>query len=213
MKVLNKTRLVKMMCVFPVAALSTALVLGLGLSACNPKVTRVDSNTVTDLSGNWNDTDSRLVAEEMIQDVLARPWLSRFNKEQGKVPTVIVGTVRNLSHEHINTRTFITDLEKSLINSGDVEFVASAADRSEIRDERKDQDLNAKEETRKAMGKETGSDFMLQGSINTIIDAVSGEQARFYQVDLQLIDLESNRKVWIGQKKIKKTVEKGGLRF
>ena len=110
MKVLNKIRLVKMMCVFPVAALSTALVLGLGLSACNPKVTRVDSNTVTDLSGNWNDTDSRLVAEEMIQDVLARPWLSRFNKEQGKVPTVIVGTVRNLSHEHINTRTFITDL-------------------------------------------------------------------------------------------------------
>lgn len=213
MKVLNKTRLVKIIAALPVATLSAALVLGLGLTACNPKVSRVDSSAVTDLSGNWNDTDSRLVAEEMIQDVLARPWLSRFNKDHGKVPTVIVGTVRNLSHEHINTRTFISDLEKSLINSGDIEFVASAEDRNEVRDERKDQDLNAKEETRKSMGKETGADFMLQGSINTIIDAVSGEQARFYQVDLQLIDLESNRKVWVGQKKIKKTVEKGGLRF
>jgi penicillin-binding protein activator len=211
MKVSKRNSLAKMIGVLPVATLSAVLVFG--LVACNPKVSRVDSNAVTDLSGNWNDTDSRLVADEMIQDVLARPWISRFNKDHGKVPTVIVGTVRNLSHEHINTRTFISDLEKSLINSGEVDFVASASDRSEVRDERKDQDLNAKEETRKAMGQETGADFMLQGSINTIVDAVKGEQARFYQVDLQLIDLESNRKVWVGQKKIKKTVEKGGLRF
>lgn len=195
----------------PVMALSAFLTVG--LSACNNKVTRVSTDTVTDLSGNWNDTDSRLVSEEMIQDVLSRPWISRFQQKNNKAPTVIVGTIRNLSHEHINTRTFVSDLEKSLINSGEVDFVASANERGEIRDERRDQDLHAKEETRKAMGQETGADFMLQGSINTIIDAVSGEQARFYQVDLTLIDLESNRKVWVGQKKIKKTVEKSGLRF
>jgi len=63
------------------------------------------------------------------------------------------------------------------------------------------------------MGQETGADFMLKGTINTIIDAISGEQVRFYQVDLTLIDLASNRKVWVGQKKIKKTIEKGGLRW
>jgi uncharacterized protein (TIGR02722 family) len=184
-----------------------------GLTACGQKVTRVESDTVTDLSGNWNDTDSRLVAEEMIQDALSRAWLPRFNREQGKPPTVIVGEVRNLSHEHINTRTFIADMERALINSGEVEFVASSEERQEIRSERKDQDLHASEETRKAMGQETGADFMLKGTINTIVDAVADEQARFYQVDLTLIDLASNRKVWVGQKKIKKTIEKSGLRW
>ena len=183
------------------------------LTACNPTVTRVDSSSVTDLSGKWNDTDSRLVAEEMIQDVLSRGWLSKFNRAKGKAPTVIVGTVRNLSHEHINTRTFIADMERELINSGEVEFVASATDREEIRREVKDQDLNATEASRKSMGNEIGADFMLQGSINTIVDAVSGEQARFYQIDLTLIELGTNRKVWVGQKKIKKTVEKGGFRL
>ncbi len=183
------------------------------LTACNPTVTRVESDSVTDLSGNWNDTDSRLVAQEMIQDVLSRGWLTKFNRDKGKAPTVIVGTVRNLSHEHINTRTFIADMERELINSGEVEFVASAKDREEVRSEVKDQDLNATEESRKAMGQEIGADFMLQGSINTIVDAVSGEQARFYQIDLTLIQLGSNRKVWVGQKKIKKTVEKGGFRL
>ncbi|MBL4712647.1 MAG: penicillin-binding protein activator LpoB [Gammaproteobacteria bacterium] len=183
------------------------------LAACNPTVTRVDSDSVTDLSGKWNDTDSRLVAEEMIQDVLSRGWLSKFNRSEGKSPTVIVGTVRNLSHEHINTRTFVADMERELINSGEVEFVASASERDEVRSEVKDQDLNSTEETRKALGQEVGADFMLQGSINTIVDAVSGEQARFYQIDLTLIQLGSNRKVWAGQKKIKKTVEKGGFRL
>jgi len=182
-------------------------------AGCNPTVSRVESDTVTDLSGNWNDTDSRLVAQEMIQDVLSRNWLSKFNRDKGKAPIVIVGTVRNLSHEHINTRTFIADMERELINSGEVEFVASAQAREEVRSEVKDQDLNATEETRKAMGNEVGADFMLQGSINSIVDAVSGEQARFYQIDLTLIELGTNRKVWVGQKKIKKTVEKGGFRL
>ena len=183
------------------------------LAGCGQTVTRVDSDAVTDLSGNWNDTDSRLVAEEMIQDVLSRGWLTKFNRANGKAPTVIVGTVRNLSHEHINTRTFVADMERELINSGAVEFVASASERDEVRSEVKDQDLNATEETRKAMGQEVGADFMLQGSINSIVDAISGEQARFYQIDLTLIELGTNRKVWVGQKKIKKTVEKGGFRL
>ena len=183
------------------------------LAACGQTVTRVETDSVTDLSGNWNDTDSRLVAEEMIQDVLSRAWLNNFYRDHGKSPTVIVGTVRNLSHEHINTATFVGDMERELINSGNVEFVASAGDRKEVRQEIKEQDLHASEATRKAMGQEVGADFMLKGSINSIVDAISGEQARFYQIDLTLIELGTNRKVWVGQKKIKKTVEKGGLRF
>ncbi|MDH5765848.1 MAG: penicillin-binding protein activator LpoB [Gammaproteobacteria bacterium] len=205
MPVLTKFR------VLPVVAISALF--AFALTGCNPKVTRTSADEVTDLSGNWNDTDSRLVSEEMIQDVLSRKWLSQFNRKHGKTPVVIVGTVKNLSHEHINTRTFINDLEKELINSGEVEFVASAGERDELRQERKEQDLHSREDTRKAMGQEIGADFMLKGSINTIVDAVKGEQARFYQIDLTLIDLESNRKVWVGQKKIKKKIEKGGIRF
>ena len=184
-----------------------------GVAACKPTITREDPNSVKDLSGKWNDTDSRKVSQEMIQDVLSQRWLSTFNRNKGTIPTVIVGSIRNLSHEHINTRTFVADIRRALINSGEVSFVADSEERQEIRGERKDQDLHASEATRKEMGNEAGADFMLKGSINTIIDAVSGEQIRFYQVDLNLIDLSSNRMVWAGQQKIKKTVEQSGLRF
>ena len=183
------------------------------VAGCGTKVTRIDANETTDLSGAWNDTDSRLVAEEMIADALSRPWTSNFAGETGRAPAVIVGTVRNFSHEHINLNTFIADMERALINSGRIEFVASSEERGEIRAERVDQDLNATEETRNEAGQEFGADFMLKGQINTIVDADGDEQVRYYQVDLTLISLADNRKVWLGQKKIKKLVENGKVRY
>ncbi len=184
------------------------------LTACgSTKVQRMDSSEITDLSGAWNDTDSRMTAETMVSDVLNRPWINRHVTQQGVTPTVIVGSIKNLTHEHINTNTFVSDIERELINSGLVDFVASANQRGEIRDERKDQDLNATELTRNAAGQEIGADYMLSGQINTIIDANASTQIRYYQVDLMLISLADNRKVWVGQLKIKKLVENAKIRY
>lgn len=182
------------------------------LPGCGPKVSRIAVDEVKDLSGAWNDTDSRLVSEEMIQDMLGQPWLPNFSSSKGHPPSVIVGAVNNLSHEHINVVTFINDMERSIINSGKVEFVASSQERQEVRDERKDQDINSREDTRKPMGQELGADFMLKGTINTIIDASGNTQVRYYQVDLTLISMADNKKVWVGQKKIKKLVERSKIR-
>jgi len=186
----------------------------LAASACSTKVERLDESKAVDLSGGWNDTDSRLVSQEMIQDSLSRPWLQEFRGRPGQNrPAVIVGEVRNLSHEHINVNTFTLDLERALINSGKVDFVATKQERQGIRDERKDQDLNARGDTRNAMGKELGADFMLTGTINTIVDPNGSEQLLFYQVNMTLISLADNRKVWVGQKDIKKLVTRSKLRF
>ncbi len=197
----------KLICIAGMVA-TLGLVVG-----CGTSVERIDAAEVKDLSGAWNDTDSRMVSEEMIQDALARDWLPDFTRKHGKKPAVIVGDVLNLSHEHINVNTFTADMERALINSGKVTFVASKNERGEIRDERKDQDLHAAEATRKAMGQELGADYMLKGTINTIIDTSGSSQVRYYQVDLTLISLADNVKSWVGQKKIKKLVKRGNLRY
>lgn len=177
------------------------------------KVSRIDSNSVTDLSGTWNDTDSRLVADEMIKDCLSRPWYNSFAEKKGTVPTVVIGKIRNKSHEHINMETFVKDMERALINSGSVDFVASASERNELRNELASQAGNATEETAKEAGQEIGADLMLTGSMTSIIDQEGGEQVIFYQVDLELTDIQSHRKVWIGDKKIKKFVSKDNVKM
>lgn len=172
------------------------------------KVTRVDAGVVTDLSGRWNDTDSRMVAEAMVKEALGYPWLGSFTQSKQRPPVVVVGTVLNRSHEHIDVQTFITDLERELTNSQKVTFVAGKGERDEIRTERKEQAMYAREDTQKAPGRETGADYMMKGTIATILDEADGTKAVYYQVDLQMIDLETNAKVWYGQKKIKKVIEK-----
>jgi hypothetical protein len=188
-------------------ALSVGL---LAIAGCGheTKVTRVDAGVVTDLSGRWNDTDSRMVAEAMVKEALEFPWLNSFVQAHHRQPVVVVGTVLNSSHEHINVQTFVTDLQRELTNSQKVTFVAGKGEREEVRSERKEQAMYAREDTQKAPGKEIGADYMMKGTIATIPDEADGTRAMFYQVDLQMVDLENNTKVWFGQKKIKKVIEK-----
>ncbi len=174
------------------------------------QVSRVAADQQTDLSGKWNDTDSRLVAEQMVSSLTGRAWVSDFVGQNNKRPTVIVGTIRNLSSEHIQTDIFVKDIERELVNSGKVTFVASKQERDEVREERLDQQVQATEETAKKLAAEAGADFMLKGSIKDQVDRVDGTESKFYQVDMELINVETNEKVWIDTKKIKKIVERSG---
>lgn len=180
------------------------------LAGCSggTKVQRIDPGETVDLSGRWNDTDSRLVSEEMISDCMSRPWKSNHMKAKGKNPIIIVGQIRNKTTEHIATDTFIGDIERAFINSGEAEMVASAEEREQVRGERADQQQYSSEETVKQWGKEHGADYMLGGVISSIEDREGGESVVFYQVDLNLINLETNAKVWQGQKKIKKYISR-----
>lgn len=186
----------------------------IALVACGPskQVTRIDSKEVVDLSGKWNDTDSRLVAEEMIKDVISRPWLTDYLTAKSRKPVLIVGKVRNKSSEHIATDVFIKNIERELLNSGKVSFVASKEERDQVREERRDQQDFASQESFKQFYKELGADFMLSGEINSIADSYDGEKVMLYQVDLQLIDIETNQKVWLGSKSIKKFISRDKYR-
>jgi penicillin-binding protein activator len=175
--------------------------------ACSQRVTRIDPGAVTDLSGRWNDTDSRLVANELITSSLTEQWLRRYTETSGgQAPVVIVGDFRNRTMEHIPVATFVRDLERAYVNSGVVRVVASADERREVRDERRDQQEHARADTRARMAQETGARYMLQGNIEAIEDREGRERVVFYQVDATLIDLQSNERVWVGQHKIKKVI-------
>lgn len=183
------------------------------LSGCaGTKVTRVAANTTIDLSGKWNDADSRMVAEEMLKDCLDKPWYQNW-QTKGKVPTLVVGELRNLSHEHINMETFTNDIQRVLVNSGKVEFVANADQRKALRAELSSQTENATADTKKEGKQEIGADLMLTGSINTIVDQEGKESVIFYQIDMELIEIQSHRKIWIGDKKIKKFVERDAVKL
>lgn len=179
----------------------------LAVTGCNRQVARIDTDSTVDLSGRWNDTDARLTAAELVTEIMGRPWIDRHVQKAGKEPVVIVGMVENKSHEHIEAEIFTKELEKAFVQSGRVRLVQGGAKREQIRKERADQQVNASQSTMKQWGLEMGADYMLQGSINSIMDAYKKKKVIYYQIDMVLTHLETNEVVWIGDKKIKKFVK------
>ncbi len=195
----------KMNNTFKIAAV---LVLSVLVSGCaTRKVTRVDPADQIDLSGRWNDTDSKQVAEQMSRDVLSKPWLTRFEGNQERPPVVIIGIIINRTSEHIEAETFVKDVEIEFVNSGKVRVVASDLFREKLRDEKNQQQTNATPETQQKIAAELGADFMLFGTINSTIDEYKKERLVNYKINLELINLETTEKVWIGDKEIKKFIK------
>jgi uncharacterized protein (TIGR02722 family) len=191
----------------------SCLALAFLLGSCS-SVSRVDADTQTDLSGYWNDTDLRLASEALIKDCLESPRLSQFDRTRGKLPVIIVGTFKNASDEHIDTAILSRRLEASILNSGKAEFVASGDLRSEIRAERDDQQQGyTSDQSLAALGKETGADFIMTGSVRTMVDRKGNTATRNYFISALLTDMTTNRQVWIGQyDEIKKVIKTSSVK-
>ncbi len=196
------------------AAILAILAVAVIFASCaGTTVQRLATDTVTDLSGRWNDTDSQLVSEQMVKEMLEKPWLRKFLKTNSSEPRVIVGDIINKTDEHIEIDTFRKDIENQLTNSGDVKFVASKSEREQIREERADMQEYASDKTAKKFKNESAADYMLKGVLTSIVDQIEGRKAVFYEIDLELWNTETNEKEWVGQKKIKKLIDRPGLGF
>jgi hypothetical protein len=77
-----------------IALAAVLLASGLFIGSCSRQVTRVSTEETIDISGRWNNTDSREVANQMTDQVLSGSWIGDFQEDNaGKKPVVIVGIV------------------------------------------------------------------------------------------------------------------------
>jgi penicillin-binding protein activator len=171
------------------------------LSSCETtKVKRVAAGTQKELSGYWNAVDVKIVCETLIKDCLSSARVNQEIKARGnKKPVVIVGRFKNASDEQIDTEIITSIMENAIFNSGKLDFVAGGDTRADLRAERQDQQGNASEATTAALGKEIGADFMMTGSVRTIVDRAGNRSVRTYFVTAELTNIETNARMWIGQ--------------
>ena len=171
------------------------------LGSCASKgttVNRIDSSTQIDLSGNWNQTDVTIVCEALINDFLNSPRVVQaIDAMGGRTPTVLVGSFRNESSEHINTAIISSTMETVIFNTGRLDFVAGGSTREELRGERQDQQTHASESTATRLANETGADFMLFGTVRSIIDRAGNQQVRSYFVTAEITSVETNQRIWM----------------
>ncbi|PIE19523.1 MAG: penicillin-binding protein activator LpoB [Proteobacteria bacterium] len=193
----------------PVLALGAILAAGCyPTGPSGPRVTRLKADTQADISGNWNDTDANLVAKAMITDCLSRPWAAKHKAKTGKNPVVKLYPIRNRTSEHIGTKFFTKQVEMELVNSGNVGVVAASDETSAARAERRDQGRHASDLTKKENQNEQGSDYVLNGWIIAKTDAAGGKAVRAYLVTMELVNVETQQKVWMKVHRVKKYISR-----
>lgn len=192
------------------AFLFAAVFTGLIMVSCgSTKVSRVDSDEVIDFDGYWNESDVRIVCDSLIEECISSPRIAKFEGQQGRAPVVIIDSIRNQSSEHIDTSIVEKKFQTAIINSGVMEFVSSSTERQALREEKADQADHSTYDTAKEMDQETGADFMLKGSVKTIVQSAGDKTVRTYYVYAELHDIKTNKIVWMAENdSIKKVIKR-----
>lgn len=178
------------------------------LFSCQTRsVTRIAPDTQIDLSGRWNDSDSRIVADKMILELMASERFMDYVKGHEKKPAIVVGLIRNKTSEHIDANNYIKKLEVAVYNSNIADLVESEEFRDKLRLERAQQQDFSDPATVSQWGKEIGADLMLFGEMTSETDTNNNKRIVNYVTTLFLTDIETNKRIWYGQHEIKKFVK------
>ncbi len=176
-------------------------------SSCARKVSRIDPSQQIDLSGRWNDSDSRQVADKMIAELLNNPKFKEYAQTLGRKPAIMVGQIRNKTSEHIDADNYVKKLELAIFNSGLADLVESEAFRDKLREERAQQQDFSDPATMAKWGKEVGANLMLFGEMTSETDVYNKDRVVNYVTTLFLTEVETSKRVWYGQQEIKKYIK------
>lgn len=196
-------------------AAGVVVVMAAGLTGCgggaNERITRVNSDEVIDISSGFNQNDARFLARQQISDVMGRPWITNWQTANGGAqPKMVLGSVKNETGDYtINPAMMTDEIQRELLNSGRVRVFAAKEIRKELRAERFDTEF-ADPKTVKAAASEIKADFMLLGALRerTQVSGDGRSKVVFFELQLELTDMATTEKVWIGRGEVQKTSQR-----
>lgn len=192
--------------------LSLVILCGLA-SACGPKAFTKgeydDPNKVILLDDKFNENDMQLVSNQLVSSLV----------EYGKIktakepPIVMVGNVKNRTAEHIDVKMITDKIRTEVMKSGKFRF-SDKGSRDEVAEE---YDYQAggfvDQKTAVKKGRQIGVKYLITGDISSNVQEVGKDKVIYYQVTLNLVDLETNVMEWSDRKEIRKRYKKQSVGF
>ena len=176
------------------------LLITLACSACSKRVQYGDPTATETLTIDFGSTDLQMIAEKMVQSLLASPAVQLGNR-----PVVLVSGVGNKTDEHIDTKAMTDKIRTTLVRSGAVRFVADEVREEVIRELKYQNDSGfVAPETRKRIGKLVGAGFLLMGEITSIRKKAGRETDLYFKITLNLVEIETGLIRWAEEKEIRK---------
>lgn len=187
-----------------------SLVLLLTLVSCGGfKAKRVDSATSDDkameITDEWVQGDTERAITEVIKKMRAHRGFKRYLRKIGKEPALFVGEVKNQTS---NAYFPIGDMNDELLNllseSGDFILVDQAARDNLLKELTYQNDGMVDPSSVKMVGKQTGADLIVFGTVYMKPQTRDGKTIKQYTVNLRMTDIEKGVEVMRTRTKISK---------
>ena len=150
----------------------------------------------------WDEIDSEIIADSLVSISLLAEWNKNFS--QKRKPIIVVGKIEDSSNESIDVSLLAKNLERSLLNSGEISFIASKEMREIIRNERKNKADFADNKKFIKYLKSLKSDFFISGDINLRVDSSAVLVQKKYTLDVEIISTKNASVIWKGEQNIVK---------
>jgi hypothetical protein len=190
-----------------IAVFAAVLLLG---ACASTGIQRIGADDRKDLSGYWNANDVKEACDALIEQCLNSKMMEEVlaKEYRGQKPYVAVGKFRNESSEYIDTVIISGKMEVAIFESGKLRFVAGGEILQELREENMERLKHAEEGTGTGGGEETAADFLLTGSVRTMLDQNDGLSTRTYLVRAELYRMGKEDAVWMGAAEVNKEINR-----
>lgn len=188
-----------------------------GCASENERITRVDPmKGGIDVNSRYNATDAHQMAEQLINDLLSKPWIENARAANAgagvnpPTPKMVLGTVRNKTLDFNTDMAMVTNqVQEELINSGRVRVFAAKEIRQELRAERFDTEFADPSTVSKAAS-EIKAQFMLLGELleNVQVSGDGRTKDVYYELRLEMTDMATTEKLWIKTARSRKISER-----
>lgn len=166
-----------------------------------------DPNAIELLSDQFNENDLQLIAKKMTASLTDSAAVAAI---PGK-PVVVVGKFRNKTSEHIDMESLADKVRVELQKKNRFAFVNKVA-RDEISQEYDHQQSGyVRSDQAKGPGKQAGADYLLTGSIASIVQEVGADKIVYYKMTMELTNLTSSIIEWTEEKELRKKYRKQGV--
>ncbi len=176
-----------------------ACILGLLLfSGCRTTTRDISPDETIHYDEDYDFSDKRAIVSALAESITARPPLGGTDER----PVVISYGIANRTTEHISTGGIMDDIRQKIIAAGKARFV-NERQREHIEEELRYQyGGNVSPQTRIAMARQVGAEYMLTGTLRSI-EKQQPDQVRFkrrtlkyYSLTLELTGIESGLIEW-----------------
>ncbi len=189
---------------FAVALLGTVFL----LSSCGPKGfvkgDYDDTQNENLMNDQWSETDMQNAVKALVDSLVQHQSIAGAPRP----PLVMVTHLQNKTDEHIDTQSIMDMIRVELTNRGKVQFVDKEA-REDVAAEYDYQSSGmVNNNTKKGPGGQLGSDFILNGRLDSITQEVGNKKTVYYKLTLNLTNLKTNVITWTNYKELRKKFQK-----